>query len=206
MTVFIGVSAAALILAAYQLNPLCFYLSPLVIGVLFFYSLTKRFTWASHLVLGLSLGGAPLGAWIAVAGTFDLPPIVLGAAVLCWVAGFDILYACQDYEFDRGAGLHSIPVRFGLVGALNFARAFHLAALCALCWVGLLMELRVIYWVGIGIVALLLLWEHRLVKPDDLTKVNMAFMTMNSLVSVVFFGFTVADLLLLGGDFMLWSQ
>ena len=199
VTVFVAVSAAALVVAAYQLNPLCFYCSPLVLAVLFFYSLTKRFTWASHLVLGLSLGGAPLGAWIAVTGEFGLPPMVLGIAVLCWVAGFDVLYACQDLEFDRGAGLHSIPVRFGLVGALNIARALHVAAVIGLCYVGFLMGLQFLYWLGVGLVALLLLWEHRLVRPNDLTKVNMAFMTMNSLVSVVFFAFTLADLLVLGG-------
>lgn len=198
VAVFIGLSAAALVYAAWRLNPLCFYLSPVVLGVLFFYSVTKRFTWACHLVLGLSLGGAPVGAWVAVSGDFAWPPVLLGLAVLCWVAGFDILYACQDYDFDAGSGLHSIPVRFGLEMSLQIARFFHLAAVGAMVVLGYAMPLQGVYYLGVALIAGLLLYEHRLVRPDDLSKVNRAFMTMNAVISVVFFVFTVADLVILG--------
>ena len=195
---FVVLSSALLVYAAWQLNPLCLALSPVALAVVLGYSYTKRFTWASHLFLGASLALAPLGAWIAVAGGFALPPVLLGLAVLSWVAGFDILYACQDHDFDRGAGLHSIPVRFGLAGALRLARLFHLLAVLFLAWVGLAAGLHLIYFAGVGAVAALLAWEHRLVKPDDLTKVNTAFMTMNSLVSLAYLAFTLADLLILG--------
>ena len=128
VSLLIVISSGALVVAAWQLNPLCLYLSPLVLAVLFFYSLTKRFTWASHLVLGLSLGGAPLGAWVAVTGGFAWTPIMLSMAVLTWVAGFDIIYSCQDRDYDVQVGLHSIPARFGLDGALRIARLLHVAS------------------------------------------------------------------------------
>ena len=195
---FVLVSAAVLVYAAAQLNTLCLYLSPLALGVVLCYSLTKRFTWLSHVMLGLSLGLAPLGAWIAVTGGFALAPVVLGIAVLAWVAGFDILYACQDLEFDTRTGLHSIPVRFGLKGALLGARFFHGLAIVAMAAVGYVGELNGIYLAGIVIIAGLLVYEHYLVRPDDLTRVNMAFMTMNSIVSILYFGFTLVDLLVLG--------
>lgn len=195
---FVLVSAAVLVYAAAQLNTLCLYLSPVALGVVLLYSLTKRFTWLSHVMLGLSIGLAPLGAWIAVTGGFSLPPVVLGVAVLAWVAGFDILYACQDYEFDTRTGLHSIPVRFGLKRALLSARFFHGLAIVAMAAVGYIAALNGIYLAGIVIIASLLVYEHYLVRPDDLTRVNMAFMTMNSVVSVLYFGFTLADLLVLG--------
>ena len=198
VTLFVLLSAAVLMVAAYQLNPLCFYLAPPVLGVLLFYSYTKRFTWMSHLFLGLCLGGAPLGAWIAVTGRFDLPPVVLGLAVLNWVAGFDILYACQDRDFDRGHGLHSIPARFGLYTSLIIARFLHLASVLLLVWVGLLLGLHLVYFLGVVCVAALLIYEHIIVKPADLSRLGMAFLTMNSAVSVVYFCFTLADLLLLG--------
>ena len=197
-------SGAVLMAAAFQLNPLCFYLSPLALGGLLFYSYTKRFTWTSHLFLGLCLGGAPLGAWIAVTGRFDLPPIVLGLAVLNWVAGFDILYSCQDREFDVGYGLHSIPARFGISRSLTVARFLHLAAVLLLVWVGLLLGLHMIYFLGVACVAGLLIYEHLIVKPEDLSRLGMAFLTMNSAVSVVYFCFTLADLLLLGSPGILF--
>jgi 4-hydroxybenzoate polyprenyltransferase len=200
---FVALSSAVLILAARQLNPLCFYLSPLALAILFFYSFTKRFTWASHLFLGLSLGGAPLGAWLAVAGHFALPPVVLGLAVLAWVAGFDIIYASQDYDHDRGAGLHSIPVRFGIPRSLKLARLFHLLAMALLFALGQLMALDILYTVGLGVIGGLLLYEHRLVRADDLSKLDMAFFTMNGVISTVYFAFTLADLLLLG-EAALW--
>ena len=166
--------------------------------MVFGYSYTKRFTWTSHLFLGASLGLAPLGAWIAVTGGFDLPPVLLGLAVLSWVAGFDVLYACQDHDFDIGTGLHSIPARFGLAGALRLARLFHLLAVLLMVWVGVAADMHIVYFAGVAAIAALLVWEHRLVRADDLTEVNTAFMTMNSLVSVAYFAFTLADLLILG--------
>ena len=196
--VFVGLSAATLVYAAWNLNPLCFYLSPVVLGVLFFYSLTKRFTWACHLVLGLSLGGAPLGAWIAVTGGFAWPPVLLGLAVLCWSAGFDILYACQDFEFDTATGLHSIPVRFGVDASLNIARFLHVFAVVCLVVVGYLMVLQAVYFLGVALITGLLVYEHWLVRSDDLSKVNIAFMTMNAVISVIYLVFTLADVLILG--------
>jgi 4-hydroxybenzoate polyprenyltransferase len=198
------ISSAALAFSAWQLNPLCLYLSPLVLAVLFFYSLCKRFTWASHLVLGLSLGGAPLGAWIAVTGSIAWPPILLGLAVLLWVAGFDIFYACQDYEHDISAGLHSIPARFGIERALVIARVLHLLAVVVMVLVGRSAGLNVVYWVGVGAIAVLLLYEHRLVRSDDLTRVNMAFFNLNAVISVLYLLFTLADLLVMGEASTLW--
>ena len=198
------ISSAALAFSAWQLNPLCLYLSPLVLAVLFFYSLCKRFTWASHLVLGLSLGGAPLGAWIAVTGSIAWPPILLGLAVLLWVAGFDIFYACQDYEHDISTGLHSIPARFGIERALVIARVLHLLAVVVMVLVGRSAGLNVVYWVGVGAIAVLLLYEHRLVRSDDLTRVNMAFFNLNAVISVLYLLFTLADLLVMGEASTLW--
>lgn len=195
---FVILSALALVLAAYQLNSLCFYLSPLILTVLLFYSLTKCFTWASHLVLGLSLGGAPLGAWIAVAGGFDLIPLLLCLAVLVWVAGFDIIYACQDRAFDVRAGLHSIPVRFGIARALYIARALHLLFAVLLVLVGRTAGLSLLYWLGVVVVAGLLVHEHRLVRADDLSRLNTAFMTVNSAVSLIYFAAIWADRLVFG--------
>ena len=200
---FVVLSSGLLILAAHQLNPLCFSLSPLALLIFFFYSLTKRFTWTSHLFLGLSLGGAPLGAWLAVTGHFDLPPVVLGLGVLAWVAGFDIIYACQDYDHDRGAGLFSIPVRFGIRPSLWLARLLHLFSLLLLTYLGHLMGLGALYLAGLGVIAALLLYEHRLVRADDLSKLDMAFFTMNGIISAVYFAFTLADLLILG-EAALW--
>lgn len=204
VTLFVLVSSALLVVAAWQLNPLCLWLSPVALAVVFGYSFTKRFTWGSHLVLGLALALAPLGAWIAVTGRFDLPPVILGAAVMTWVAGFDVLYACQDHDFDRGAGLHSIPVRFGLHGALRLARGLHVLAVGAMLGLGAVADLQAVYFVGVVAIAGLLVHEHRLVRPDDLTQVNTAFMTMNSLVSVAFFVFTLVDLLWLGDSDTPW--
>ncbi len=205
---FVVLSSLALVAAAWQLNPLCLYLSPLVLGILFFYSLTKRFTWASHLVLGLSLGGAPLGAWIAVTGSFALPPVLLCAAVLAWVAGFDIIYACQDREHDVRVGLHSIPARFGLVGALRVARLLHVVAVALMVALGWHVGMGWAYAAGVLAIALLLVWEHRLVSPDDLARVNMAFLNLNAIISVVYFICTLIDLLAFGdgGALLIWEE
>ena len=191
-------SSALLVWAAHRLNPLCLYLSPLALLILLSYSYTKRFTWASHLVLGLSLGLAPVGAWIAVTGSVTLVPVGLGRAVLAWVAGCDILYACQDHAFDVAAGLHSIPARFGLRRSLHVARFLHALTVILMLIVADLMGLNSLYLLGVAVIAGLLFYEHRLVKVEDLTRVNTAFMTMNSIVSVGYLTFTLADLLLLG--------
>ena len=197
---FVFLSAGLLVWASAQLNPLCLYLSPVAIAIIFLYSYTKRFTWLSHLVLGSCLGLAPLGAWIAVTGRFDLPPVILGLSVLSWVAGFDILYSCQDEAFDVKSGLYSIPVRFGLKRSLHIARGLHTLAVLLMALLGHFMHMDVVYFAGVIFISALLAYEHALVKPDDLTKVNMAFMTMNSIVSIAYFTFTLADLLFLRGD------
>ena len=198
VSLLVVISSGALVVAAWQLNTLCLYLSPLVLVVLFFYSLTKRFTWASHLVLGLSLGGAPLGAWVAVTGGFAWTPIMLSMAVLTWVAGFDIIYSCQDRDYDVQVGLHSIPARFGLDGALRIARLLHVASVGLMVFLGWHAGMGVIYALGVLVIAGLLVWEHRLVRPDDLARVNMAFLNLNAIISVVYFASTVTDILVFG--------
>lgn len=184
------------LLAAAQLNRLTLLLSPIVLAVLFLYSYTKRFTRWSHLFLGLALGIAPSGAWIAIRGSLDPRIVVLTAAVLFWVAGFDVLYACQDEAHDRNAGLLSIPATLGTANAFLIARAMHLTMLALLVWLVALFQLGPIAFAGIGAVALLLLWEHLLVSPRDLTRLNAAFFTMNGVISVIFFLFIAADLLI----------
>jgi 4-hydroxybenzoate polyprenyltransferase len=193
---FIVVSCATFIVAASQLNRLTFWLSPLALAVLLLYSYTKRFTRWSHLVLGFALGMAPAAAWIAVRGSLDPRILILTAAVTFWVAGFDVLYACQDFDFDRRAGLHSIPRYVGIPRALWIARAFH--ALMLLLLIALLpaFALGKLAAAGVIAVALLLLYEHSLVKPTDLSKLNAAFFTMNGVISIVFATFVAADLLL----------
>src|SRR5215469_16296508 len=192
-TVFMSV---LFILSAAQLNRLTFWLSPVALAILLLYSYTKRFTRWSHLVLGFCLGIAPAAAWIAVRGALDARILVLTAAVTFWVGGFDVLYACQDYDFDRGAGLHSLPRYFGIRGALWIARVFHLIMIGFLIGLFLVFGLGKLALVGVMAVALLLAYEHSLVKPTDLSKLNAAFFTMNGVISVLFFVFVAADLLL----------
>ena len=195
VAMFVVVSSAIFVLAASRLNRLSLLLSPVALAVLLLYSYTKRLTRWSHLVLGFALGIAPAAAWIAVRGSLDPRILLLTAAVTFWVGGFDVLYACQDYDFDRQAGLHSIPRYFGIGAALWIARAFHLIM------VALLVALLAVFGLGkfaaIGVVAviLLLLYEHSLVHPNDLSKLNAAFFTMNGVISVLFFLFVAADLL-----------
>jgi 4-hydroxybenzoate polyprenyltransferase len=196
VTTFIIVSCVIFILAASQLNRLTLWLSPVVLAVLLLYSYTKRFTRFSHLVLGFALGIAPAAAWIAVRGALDPRILLLTAAVTFWVAGFDILYACQDFEFDRDAGLHSIPRHIGIPAALWIARAFHLVMLSLLLALLPAFALGKFALAGVVAVMLLLLYEHSLVKPHDLSKLNAAFFTMNGIISVVFAFFIAADLLL----------
>ena len=176
------------LLACGMLNPLCLAISPVALLVIFGYSFTKRFTWGSHLVLGLALAIAPVGGWVAVAGEFDRIAWLLAGAVLFWVAGFDTVYACQDVDFDRASGLHSIPARFGLAGALNLARAFHAAALVLLAGVGIAAGLHPVYWAGMAVIAGLVVWQHRLLHPEDLSRLGMAFFNANGTISVIYFG------------------
>jgi 4-hydroxybenzoate polyprenyltransferase len=189
--VFVAISAGALVTAAAMLNPLCLALSPVALAIVLGYSYTKRFTHMSHLVLGLALGVAPVGAWIAVRGGLGLPALLLGLAVLAWVAGFDVIYACQDVDFDRREGLRSLPARLGVGRALGVARGLHMTAVALLAAIYPLARLHPVYLAGLGVVAALLLYEHTLVRSDDLSRVDAAFFTMNGWVSV---GYLVATL------------
>lgn len=193
---YIIISFLLFIFSAYMLNKLCFYLSPIAIIIFTGYSLTKRFTHYSHIVLGLALSGAPLGAWIAIKGEVDVSPIILSLAVLFWVAGFDILYALQDYEFDRKEGLHSIPVKFGIKKSILISRIFHILMVFLLIFIYYLASLSVIYLVGLAIISALLVYEHSLVKENDLSKLDIAFFNMNGYISVLFFIFTTIDVYL----------
>jgi len=179
-----------------ELNPLCFKLAPLALAILLFYSFTKRFTSLSHLVLGFCLGIAPAAAWIAIRGSLDARILWLTAAVTLWTAGFDIIYSCQDYEFDKEAGLFSLPRRFGIAGALWISRALHIGMLVCLVMLVESFSVGGLAWAGVAAVASLLAWEHRLVKADDLSRVDAAFFTMNGYVSVIFFVFWASDIFL----------
>jgi len=180
-------------LAAYKLNPLCLKLSPVAIAVLILYSYTKRFTWMSHFVLGLSISAAPLGAWIAVKGTFDFGIIPLVIAVIFWLAGFDVLYALQDIDFDRKYGLYSIPKRFGIRKSVHFSRIFHAVSFLLLVANGMIFEMGLFYWTGMFVTSGLFLYEHSLIKENDLSKLDIAFFNMNGYISVTIFIFTLMD-------------
>jgi 4-hydroxybenzoate polyprenyltransferase len=193
---FVVATAAILILAAYELNPLAFYLSPLALAIIFFYSFSKRFTRWSHVLLGLAMGIAPAAAWIAVRGSIDPRIFLLTAAVVFWGAGFDILYACQDYEFDCSADVYSVPKAFGIRNSLWIARLFHLLTVTFLAAMVVAFGLGKIAMAGVGVVALMLVYEHSLVKHDDLSRVNAAFFTMNGLISMGFLFFIAADLMM----------
>jgi 4-hydroxybenzoate polyprenyltransferase len=184
--VFVALSAALLVVAAAQLNPLCLALSPVALAVVLGYSYTKRFTALSHVALGLALAIAPVGAWIAVTGRFERPPVFLALAVVTWVAGFDIIYSCQDVAFDRGAGLHSIPARLGIRRALLVARGLHVAAVFFLAALYTAVPLHPHYFLGVGVVAALLAYEHSLVDENDLSRVDAAFFTVNGWIGVLY--------------------
>ncbi len=184
--VFTVIAAAVLVFAAWRLNPLAFKLSPVALAILFFYSYTKRFTAWSHFVLGFCLGISPAAAWIAIRGSLDARMLILCAAVTLWVGGFDVLYACQDVEFDREAGLHSIPKRFGIARALLIARGMHVVMVGLLVWLAASFQLAWPAWAGLAVVAALLAYEHSLVKPNDLSKMNAAFFTVNGYISLLF--------------------
>ncbi len=194
-TAFLIGSCLIFVLASAALGPLCLKLSPLALGIVLFYSWTKRFTSLSHLVLGIALGIAPSAAWIAIRGSLDWHIVWLTAAVTLWTAGFDIIYACQDYEFDRREGLFSLPARLGIAGALWVARLFHAGMIGSLAALAFSLGLGVMAWLGVAVVALLIIWEHRLVHANDLSRIDAAFFTMNGNISVLFFAFWAADIL-----------
>ncbi|HXE90984.1 MAG TPA: UbiA-like polyprenyltransferase [Terriglobales bacterium] len=196
VSLFVLASAALFVFAAGQLNRLTFALSPVALAVILLYSYSKRYTRWSHLVLGFALGMSPAAAWIAVRGSLDPRILVLTAAVTLWVAGFDILYACQDYEFDRQTGLHSIPSAFGIAWALWIARILHGAMLLLLAALVALFSLNYLAMAGVVVVGVLLTYEHTLVSPQDLSRLNAAFFTMNGVISLAFFAFVAGDLLL----------
>lgn len=184
------------IYSAWMLNPLCFKLSPLAIFILFIYSYTKRFTWACHFVLGLALSLAPLGAWIAIKGSFDWEIVPMVITVIFWLAGFDTLYALWDVEFDKKFGIYSIPRIFGVEKAIYFARLFHFIAWGFLVITGLIFKLNIFYWIGMIVIGFLFIREHSLVKPHDLSKLNIAFFNMNGYISVTVFIFTAMAVLI----------
>ncbi len=187
--------AAALVYAANRLNSLAFILSPVALAVILGYSYTKRFTSLSHIVLGLALGIAPAGAWIAVKGTIEVPPVILAAAVISWTAGFDILYSLQDIEFDRKEKLFSLPARYGAKKSMQFARSLHAAMVILLAAFGAVSGLGPIYYAGVAFVGAFLLREHKIARADDLSTINAAFFVMNGYVSIVFFIFTFLSVL-----------
>lgn len=193
---FTAALAALTIFAAFRLNALCGALSPVALAIVLGYSYSKRFTWASHVWLGLGLAIAPVGGWLAIRGSFAPTPWVLAAAVLTWVAGFDTIYACQDVESDRRAGLRSIPARFGIGRALVAARSLHAASVAALIGVGWLAGLHPAYWLGLGAIVVIMVWEHRMVRTHDLSRLGVAFFNMNAVVSVVYFATVLASVAL----------
>jgi len=199
--VYVILSWLLLLVSAWNLNPLqepiplTVKLMPVAVFVLTVYSYTKRFAWACHLVLGLSLGLAPVGSWVGVVGKIDVPAILLGLAVLTWVAGFDVIYACQDYEFDRKHGLYSIPAVFGISKALMISKIMHIFTVFFLIWIGYLLQMQYFYWLGILVSVGILIYEHTLVSPTDLSKLDAAFFNMNGILSVLLFLFAFIDII-----------
>jgi 4-hydroxybenzoate polyprenyltransferase len=197
--VAVVIASVIFLIAAWQLHPLCLLLSPLALGWVFFYSYTKRFTRWSHLVLGVGLSIAPVGGYLAITGHWSEPwwmLISLAIAVATWVGGFDILYALQDVSFDRENGLYSVPATFGEATALGIARVLHVATVVALAVAGIGAGAGLVYFVGVLVAGVLLLYEHSLVRADDFTKLDAAFFTMNGVISIVFFGFVFTERLL----------
>ena len=185
-------AGAVFLLSAWMLNPLCLALAPLAILFLVGYSYTKRFTWLSHWILGFTDGIAAAGAWVAVRGGFDPPVFVLWFALTVWIAGFDLIYACQDVEFDRAEGLHSVPARFGIAAALRVAKVCHVLTVTAFALLGVFMGLGVLYWAGVALVAGLLVYEHSLVSPTDLSRLDVAFFNVNGYIAVILFAAVLA--------------
>ena len=189
-------ASALYIFAAWRLNPLAFQLSPAALAIICFYSLTQRFTSFTHFFLGLSLGIAPIGAWVAVTGRIEWPALALGLAVLLWVAGFDLIYHCQDITIDKQLGLHSLPVKLGIKSALILSVILHLLMMAALVATGMGLGLGPAYFSGLGLLGLILAWEHTLVTPSDLSRINAAFFTLNGWVAMLFLAAVAADFLL----------
>ena len=194
MKVLAAAGAALMFLSGWMLNPLCLTLAPLALVFLIGYSYTKRFTWTSHWILGFTDGIAAAGGWIAVRGHFDAPALVLWFALTVWIAGFDLIYACQDVEFDRAHGLHSVPARFGIPAALWMARINHLLTAAALALLGLLTSLGPLYWIGWLAVVALLVYEHSIISARDLSRLDMAFFNINGYIAVVVLVATVGGL------------
>ncbi|MFU7515336.1 UbiA-like polyprenyltransferase [Clostridium sp. HCS.1] len=195
--IFVIICFAIMVFAAWKLNTICLILSPIALFLMIIYSYTKRFTWACHIVLGITSAAAPVGAWLAVTGKISLLSLVMGAANTLWVAGFDIIYGAQDYDFDTTNGIHSIPARFGVENALLISRVFHVIALSCLFLVGLLApELGIIYYIGLSIIAVLFVIQHKLVSPDNLKNVKVASYNVNQVISIVFLLAGVIDCLL----------
>jgi len=194
--IFVIINASLFILTTYFINTICFYLSPVALLVVLGYSYTKRFTFLSHVILGIGLSLAPIGAYLAVTGEFALIPLLLSLAVLFWVSGFDIIYALQDIDFDKSQKLRSFPVFFGLKSSLLISSVFHLLTAIFLFSAGIYGEFGIWYWVGCAIFILLLIYQHTLIKPHDLSKINLAFFTTNGIASVMFAFFVMLDLML----------
>jgi len=195
---FVIANAALFMLCSWFINRLCFFLSPVALLVVLGYSYTKRFTALCHLVLGLGLSLAPIGAFLSVTGYFDLLPVLVSVLVLCWVSGFDIIYALQDEEFDRSQSLNSIPAWLGKPGALRFSEVLHIIAGIIVLGIGVMGHFHWLYWIGAGVFIIMLISQHLLVKPHDLSRVNLAFMTTNGIASVVYAVFVISDMLIMG--------
>lgn len=194
--IYTALSFALLCYSAYKLNSLALKLMPIAVFFLVAYSYTKRFTWACHFFLGISLGLAPAGAWIGVTGYWDLAPVLLGLGVMTWVAGFDIVYACQDVEFDRKEGLHSIPAIFGVQRALEISFLLHILAPLLFIAVGMVLSMGWLYYVGVALAIVLLLRQHRIVTANDLSKIGIAFFNLNGYLSILLFVFSILDMIL----------
>lgn len=194
------ISLFIFLLSVYHLAPVCRYLWPLVIIPFVIYPYTKRFTYLSHFLLGICLGLAPIGAWVAINNSINFEPILIGLAVVFWVAGFDIFYAIQDMEFDRRHGLHSIPARFGIKKSLIITKTLHLMSIVFLILIGLNMKLGAIYFVGVIITSIILAYENMIIKPDDLSRLNIAFFNLNGLVSILMFIFVAIEIALRGNQ------
>ncbi len=192
---FVFLAALLLVFAAYKLNKLCFYLSPVALAVVFFYSFTKRFTWLSHIFLGLGMGLAPVGAWLGIAGQFSLVSILLGLTVVAWGAGFDIIYSCQDLGYDDEIGLFSMPRALGVKKALVISAVLHAVAFVLLLSLKFILPLGSIYLLGLALVAVMLIYQHAIVKSNDLNRLNFAFFNLNAYMSVGLFLFTLIDVI-----------
>ena len=193
--IFSLISLTVFLVAVYNLAPVCRYLWPFVVIPFVIYPYTKRFTYLSHFILGLCLGLAPVGAWIAVTNSVSIEPFLLGAAVLCWVAGFDIFYAIQDMNFDQKYRLYSIPANFGIRTSLVLTKLLHSTAISFLVWTGIRLDLGIFYFIGVFIAGALLAYENSIIKPNDLSKLNMAFFTMNGVISVLMFCFVAMEVI-----------